>query len=302
MRSNNNRLIILFCVLFAFSCRNSSRFKGYTQTDSGLYYKLNEIGDGKHKPVAGDYLQLTITYKTDKDSVFMDTYSSNDMGMVILPFNQPSFEGSFEEGLNSMNEGDRISFIVDAEKLFNYFFKTQLPSFLKKGSIVKMDVKLNRILNQKEYETQLRAYQQMIQDRDIEEQRKLKVFLDTTVVSYSAINQGMYILPIAQGIGSFPQKGDILKINYTGSFLNGKVFESTYERGQPLEYICGEQGQVIKGLEIAINFMNEGAKTKFIIPSHLAFGENGSSTGIVPPYTTVVYEIELLNLTSKIIN
>jgi FKBP-type peptidyl-prolyl cis-trans isomerase len=219
--------------------------------------------------------------------------------MVVLPFNKSSFEGSFEEGLSSMNEGDGMSFIVDAEKLFNYFFKMQLPIFLKKGDVVKMDVKLNRILNQKEYEAQLKEYKQMVQDRDIEEQRRLKVFLDTTVVSYSAIDQGMYVLPIMQGTGSFPKKGDILKINYTGSFLNGKVFESTYERGQPLEYICGEQGQVIKGLEIAINFMNEGAKTKFIIPSHLAFGEEGSSTGIVPPYSTVIYEIELLNLTSK---
>jgi FKBP-type peptidyl-prolyl cis-trans isomerase len=45
--------------------------------------------------------------------------------------------------------------------------------------------------------------------------------------------------------------------------------------------------------------MNEGAKAKFIIPSHLAYGEDGSSTGIIPPYTTVIYEIELLNLTKK---
>ena len=109
----------------------------------------------------------------------------------------------------------------------------------------------------------------------------------------------MYYLPITQGSGARAEKGNVIKMNYTGSFINGKMFESTYERSQPMEFICGEQGQVIKGLESAISLMNEGAKAKFIIPSHLAYGEEGSSTGIIPPYTTVVYEIELLNLTKK---
>ena len=281
------------------ACGNLSHYKGYTQTDSGLYYKLQVIGDGKRKPSIGEYLQLIITYKTEKDSVFLDSYSSNDMGMVILPFNHSSFDGSFEEGLTIMNEGDSVSFIVDAEHLFKNFFKSELPFFLKKGSIVKMDVKLHRILDQQQYTDELNKYEQIVEDRDIEEQRKLQTYLDTSKVNYSPLDNGMYYLPISQGTGTPPEKGDVIKINYTGSFLNGKMFESTYQRGQPLECVCGEQGQVLKGLESAISLMNEGAKAKFIIPSHLAYGDAGSSTGIVPPYTTVIYEIELLNLTKK---
>ncbi|MGZ4055749.1 MAG: FKBP-type peptidyl-prolyl cis-trans isomerase [Bacteroidia bacterium] len=292
-------LHILLLVLVLSSCDNFSSYKGYTKTDTGLYYKLQVIGDGKRKPAIGDFLQLIITYKTEKDSVFLDSYSNNDIGMVILPFNHSSFEGSFEEGLTSMNEGDSVSFIVDADNLFHNFFKTGLPFFLKKGSVVKMEVKLNKIFNKKQYDAELAHYQQIVEDRDIEEQRKLKTFLDTSKVSYSPLDNGMYYLPISQGTGSPPERGNTVKINYTGSFLNGKVFESTYQRGQPMEYAFGEQGQVIKGLETAISLMNEGAKAKFIIPSHLAFGETGSSTEIVPPYTTVIYEIELLNLTKK---
>ncbi len=257
------------------------------------------IGDGKRKPSIGDFLQLIITYKTEKDSVFMDSYSSNDMGMVILPFNHSSFEGSFEEGLSTMNEGDSVSFIVDAANLFTRFFKSDLPLFLKKGSKVTMDVKLHRILNKEGYISELKRYESMVEDRDIEEQRKIQLFLDTSRVAFTSIQNGIFYLPIKQGSGTPPEKGDRIKINYTGCFLNGKIFESTYDRGQPLEYICGEQGQVIKGLGLAINLMNEGAKAKFIIPSHLAYGEEGSSTGIIPPYTSVIYEIELLNLTKK---
>ncbi len=293
------RIYVLFVLIVLASCWTDPTYKGFTETDSGLYYKLQMIGDGKRKPTIGDYLQLNITYKTVTDSVFMDTRSGNDLGMVFLPFNHSSFEGSFEEGLSIMNEGDSVTFIVGADNLFTKFFKSQLPLFLKKDAVVLMDVKLHRILNKKEYEDELVRYETIIEDRDIEEQRKIQLFLDTSKVSFSRLQNGIFYLPVTQGSGSFPERGNTLRINYTGCFLNGKIFESTYDRGQPLEYICGEQGQVIKGLESAISLMNEGAKAKFIIPSHLAYGEDGSSTGIIPPYTTVIYEIELLNLTKK---
>ncbi len=296
---NIRNLYLLSAFVVLASCGSNSLYKGYTQTETGLYYKLQMIGDGKRRPAIGDFLQLVITYKTDQDSVFLDSYSVNDIGMVILPFNHSSFEGSFEEGLTAMNEGDSVSFIVDAAPLFSQFFKAKLPMFLPPGSMVKMEVKLHKIFSKAQYEDELRRYVQIVEDRDIEEQRKVQLFLETSRDGYTKLDNGMYYLPVTQGTGERPERGNVIRINYSGSFLSGKVFESNYDRGQPLEYIYGEQGQVIKGLETAISLMNEGAKAKFIIPSHLAYGEEGSSTGIIPPYTTVIYEIELLNLTKK---
>lgn len=292
-------LYILFVATVLSSCWNNSSYKGYTETNSGLFYKLQSIGEGKIKPNPGDYLQLNITYKTEKDSVFFDTYSLNETGRVILPFKHSSFVGSFEEGLMNMNSGDSVSFVVNADSLFEKFFKAPLPLFLKSGSNVKMDVKLHTILSEKAYREELKKYQELIDDRDIEEQRKFELFLDTSRTQFFPLENGMYHLPVKQGTGAFPEEGDVVKIQYKGFFLNGKQFESTYDRAQPLEFTIGEQGQVIKGIETAISLMNEGSKTKFIIPSQLAFGESGSSTNIVPPYTTVIYEIELLNLTKK---
>ena len=66
-----------------------------------------------------------------------------------------------------------------------------------------------------------------------------------------------------------------------------------------MQFTYGQEGQVIKGLEKAISFMNEGMKAKFIIPSQLAFGEMGSSSGIIPPNATLMYEIELLNINKQ---
>jgi FKBP-type peptidyl-prolyl cis-trans isomerase len=284
-------------LLLAFTaCFKESKYKGYSQNVNGLFYKLQTIGDGKVKPQAGDYLQLVITYKTEKDSVFLETNSVNETGKVILPFQHSSFIGSFEEGLMTMNEGDSASFIVNADSLFQKFFKVPVPLFLASDSVVKMEVKLHKILNKEQYAEELRKFCQVIEDRDIEEQRKLKSYLDTNKTRFSVLKNGMYYIPIRQGSGSCASTGDQLKINYKGYFLNGKQFESTYDRGQPLEFTLGEQGQVIKGMEKAISLMNEGEKAKFIIPSQLAYGGTGSSTGIIPPYTTLIYEIELVKL------
>ncbi|MDP1744049.1 MAG: FKBP-type peptidyl-prolyl cis-trans isomerase [Bacteroidota bacterium] len=292
-----NTIVAFLITALLSSCWNNSPYKGYTRSDSGLYYKLQTIGDGKNKPAPGDFLQLKITYKTIKDSVFFDSYYCNETGMVILPFNRSSFKGSFEEGLTSMNAGDSNSFIVSADSLFEKFFNSELPLFLEPGSMVKMDVKLHSILTREGYLAELEKYKVIVEDRDIEESRKLKIYLDTNQTQFYQINNGMYYLPVKQGVGDYVKYGDMVKIHYIGYFLNGKQFESTYERGQPLEFNFGEDGQVINGFKTAISLMNEGAKTKFIIPSRLAFGETGSSTNIVPAYSTVIYEIELLNLT-----
>jgi FKBP-type peptidyl-prolyl cis-trans isomerase FkpA len=293
------RFLHITLIVFLLSSCRQSVYRGYSETDSGLFYKLQAIGDGKNRPRIGDYLQLRITYKTAKDSVFLDSYSSNETGMVILPFNHSSYKGSFEEGLITMNEGDSTSFIVTAGPLFKNFFKADVPFFLHPEDVVKVDVRLNRILNEKDYNEQLMKYKDLVADRDIEEQRKLHTFLDTNQTHFSFFNNGMYYLPLKQGAGVAASEGDIVQVNYTGYFLDGRKFESTYDRGQPLEFKLGEQGQVLKGIELAISLLSEGAKAKFIIPSQLAFGEGGSSTGIVPPYSTLVYEIELLNIHKK---
>lgn len=292
-----NKFIWLCCVAVTLvACFKKSKYKGYTETAHGLYYKLQMIGDGKRKPETGDFLQLVITYKTEKDSTFLETNSMNETGMVILPFQHSSFKGSFEEGLTTMSEGDSVSFIVNSDSLFMQFFKMPVPLFLTADSVVKMEVKLHRILNKQQYADELTRFCKLIEDRDIEEQRKLHTYLDTNKTHFSVLKNGMYYVPIRQGTGACASSGDVLRINYKGYFLNGKQFESTYDRGQPLEFTLGEQGQVIKGLETAISLMNEGEKAKFIIPSQLAYGGAGSSTGIIPPYTTVIYEIELVKL------
>ena len=105
----------------------------------------------------------------------------------------------------------------------------------------------------------------------------------------------MYYIKLQEGKGLTPDSGRVALLNYRGSFLNGRCFDFFYE-SQPFEYMVGQEEQLIKGLETGVRRMREGEKAKFIIPSHLAFGSSGSSTEIVPPFTTVIYEVELLKV------
>ena len=107
-------------------------------------------------------------------------------------------------------------------------------------------------------------------------------------------HQGIHILPIRPGDGALLRTGDLITIAYVAHGLDGTVFDDTYKAGTPLTFRLGDPGQVVRGLEIGLRRMALGGKSTLIIPSQFAFGDEGSSGGIVPPFTTVIYDLEVL--------
>jgi len=76
-------------------------------------------------------------------------------------------------------------------------------------------------------------------------------------------------------------------------FLDGTVFDSSIERGEPIDFPLG-QGQVIAGWDEGIGMMKKGGKSVLVIPSDIAYGPNGR--GSIPPYSTLVFEVELVDI------
>ena len=130
---------------------------------------------------------------------------------------------------------------------------------------------------------------------EFEEKKTLDKYIAECGIHDLPIDNGMYYINLMKGSGVSTDSGRIVLLNYRGYFLNGRCFDSSFET-QPFEYIIGTEEQLIPGLAMGVRRMHEGEKAKFIIPSHLAFGSSGSSTGIVPPFTTVIYEVELLKV------
>lgn len=289
--------IIATALLLVFSsCKHSNeKYPGYTQTTSGLYYKLNAFGDSKHKPSKEDHLKLSMICKTERDSVFWDTQDQNPTGTLILSSFDARSKGLLGKGIMELTEGDSVTFIVPANELFVQFFQTQLPLFVNKNSIVKVDVKLNAVLDKKEYQTELEKYKENLSVWDVEEQRRIRQYIKNNRLNARLQSNGMYYIPLTEGKGVHADSGKTVSIYYSGFFLSGKKFDSA-NNGTPFEFRLGDEFQVIWGLQEGIKLMKEGGKAKFIIPSYLGFGDDGSSTGIVPPHTTLVYEVELIKV------
>ena len=97
-----------------------------------------------------------------------------------------------------------------------------------------------------------------------------------------------------EGQGKAAENGDNVSVHYIGTLEDGTKFDSSIERGIPFDFDLGA-GQVIKGWDLGVLGMKIGEKRKLIIPSQLAYGENGIP-GAIPPNATLIFEVEILEI------
>ena len=98
-------------------------------------------------------------------------------------------------------------------------------------------------------------------------------------------------------IGSGPNAkiDDVLSVHYSLKLVDGSEIDSSFTRGEPIEFTCGV-GQVIKGWDEAMQLLNKGSKATLVIPSELGYGTNGAGNGVIPPNATLIFEVELVDI------
>ena len=279
-------LPFFFALLLLFSCEDNT-FPGYKKSDKGFYFKLLAIGEDSITPGVGDFITVDISYHTlNNDSVFFNAKRK-------IQVTNPDYEGSIDDCFRMLSVGDSVSFLLRAKPFFEKTLLTELPHFLDTTSYIKVNILAIEIQTKKDYEKQKKEFLAWIKDFELYEKVFLQHYLEEKKIPEKPNNSGLYKLELKKGTGQTPANGDTVDIVYTGRFLNGVCFDKGIGEAQSFQYIIGTEWQVIKGMEESVKGMKEGEKSLFIMPSELAWGSKGSGADIVPPYTSVIFEVEL---------
>jgi len=105
---------------------------------------------------------------------------------------------------------------------------------------------------------------------------------------------GLQYEDVEEGTGISPQKGQVIFVHYTGTLEDGQKFDSSLDRGEPLQYTHGV-GMVIQGWEEGLATMKVGGKRRLHIPSHLGYGERGAGR-IIPANANLIFDVELIDV------
>ncbi len=286
------KYLIWFLFLFFLHSCSYLKFKGYKRIQPAVYFKLHSFGEEKQTINEGDLITINISYSTLNDSLFFQ-------GVRKLKLEDPGIKNSVYSSFVKLHNGDSASFIFKTSDFFLKNMHSGIPSFLVKHKRIKINVSVLDVQTAAEYQYEKQQFIKWTEEINTAERDIILGFLREARLTVNPAPGGLYFLLTKSGSGKKPVKGDIVKIHYEGRFIDGRFLDSSKELDEPLEFVFGQEFVVIKGMEEAIGMMREGDKALIIVPSSLAFGSSGAGEGIVPPFTSLVYELELLNV-SKI--
>jgi FKBP-type peptidyl-prolyl cis-trans isomerase len=146
----------------------------------------------------------------------------------------------------------------------------------------------------KVFETLKQQKEKEIVEKEKKQQEEVEKILQEKFGNAQTTPSGLKYIIEKQGDGEKPKVGQTVVVHYTGTFLDGKKFDSSYDRNQPLELPIGV-GRVIKGWDEGIMLLNKGSKAKLIIPYQLGYGEQGYP-GVIPPKSWLIFDVELLDI------
>jgi len=284
--------------------------KDFSTLPTGLQYKFYDQHLDSTIVLSGDMVTADVVFKTHDTTFFV---SSRDL---TVPYQfeilSPCFPGDIYEAFLMMSKGDSATFILKGDSLFLRDFEIQeLPEFIDSTTLVYMDVRLTDILPREQLLKEKEAYKErvslMLKELKEKESSDIQHYLAQHDVTVKPTSSGLYYIELIRGNGPKVEPGKNVKINYSAMFINGEIFETTIQEAAmkynifdslmvylPFEFIQGDSA-AIEGWNEGLSYMREGGKAKLIIPSALAYGEEGIE-GYIPPYSPLLYEIEVLEV------
>ena len=259
---------------------------------SGVYFIEQAKGNGI-KIDSGTW--VTANFKVsliDGKQIF----SSADRGEpMVFEFGKRFDTRGFAEGVGQMLKGGKATIVVPSKMAFG---ETGNP---KAGILpytpVVYDVEIVDVQSKADHDKQQAADKKkkelQLETNKKQETNLMQKYLKDHNINAKPTATGLIYVEKVKGTGAKAVAGKTVKVHYTGTLLNGTKFDSSRDRNKPYDFPLG-QGQVIKGWDEGIALMNVGGRATLIIPSGIAYG--AEDKGVIPPYSTLVFDVELLEV------
>lgn len=266
------------------------KYPGFKEAAPGVWFKLHALGDGTTTPMTGDSalirMRIALPGQPPGSLYSSERYYLVDRARV--------FDAAM---LTRMNEGDSVSIKVVTSAFPWKQWIGGVVTAPADTTALSVEMSLLDIMDMLEQKAAKRYVASA--GTDSTEQALLLAYTDSTawtrwgtsLLFYKINDQGTDTAAI--------HTGDLVTIRLLGRFMDGHVFDEGAAQA-PMTFVLGDPGQVIEGVEVAVHLLHRGAKGEFIIPSSMAFGRNGSSSGIVPAWTPVRYAVEVVEVESSI--
>lgn len=277
-------LTTLITVVFT-RCKNDSPFPEYKKHKEGYYSRLLGFHEDIKREKNQNFVYLSATFSNQRDSIFWSS-SVEFSDKFVITINQDEEDFFIESHLSKSNLGDSSSLLVPALPfLQKYFYSKEIPGFMKSDSMVKVNFKIIAFLDQNELDSlkfDWEAHEDKLMTKYAEKINKGNCLKDSSRV---------YWLEGEPDISHPNGTNKSVSVIYKGYLLSNKQFD---ESPPGWEINTSVPDQCLPGINYVIKRMKSGESAKIILPSYLAFGEDGLGN-IVPPCSPIVYEITLLN-------
>lgn len=282
------RSISLLLALACLAACSEKRKESFTHARPGYYYRLLSFSTDScaYRPLG--IAHLSATFKTQSDSVFWDSH--NNLNDRFFMWIDSSAQNMILHYVSRACISDSACLLIRPADFFaQQFGSDSLPYFCQGDTVVKVELKLKDIVSRE-------AFKQLETDYRRQEQEQIEAFFGSAAQLEQSIDpMGVYWISRPAPAPALPaiEEGDLVLLSYKGSFLNGRLFETS---GAHFEYIYGTPDQLLKGLNYATGKLKLGQTAKILLSSRLAFGEYGSSNGTIPPFTPLIYELKIIDV------
>jgi len=299
---NNLKFLAVIAIGFA-SCKG-----GFKQGDGGTLYNIVEHKSGSTIK-EGDFVSVQFAIKTEGDSLLQSTYDRGVPQALVVP--KPQFKGDLISTLELLGEGDSVVIKANIDTMLKKTPGQPKPPF--KGKYIVYYMRVEKVIPKgttpdSTFQKTIKAYFKTITDKTkAEEPAKVKKYIDDNKLNVTKTASGLNYVITQPGTGEKIAVGDTAVISYIGKFTTGKVFETnikeeamktkaTYQPMNPYKparFAVGVK-QVIPGWDEGLLLLSKGSKATFIIPSALAYGEQGG--GPIAPFTPLVFDIIVVDV------